>query len=37
LAKTVPADVKVEMILVPTVKREVLDKYRKENGIGDQD
>ena len=23
--------------LVPTVKREVLDKYRKEKGIGDTD
>jgi nitroreductase len=37
LAKWISADVKVEMKLVPTVKREVLDKYRKEKSIGEQD
>ncbi len=34
---SLPGDVPVEMQLVPTVKREVLDNYRKEKGIGDAD
>lgn len=37
IAKTIPADVEVKMTLVPTVKREVIDKYRKEKGIGETD
>ena len=34
---TIPGDVPVELQLVPTVKREVLDQYRKDKGIGDSD
>lgn len=34
---TVPGDVPVEMQLTPTVRREVLENYRKEKGIGDAD
>ncbi len=37
VAKTIPSNVKVEMTLAPTVKREVLDQYRKEKGIGETD
>ncbi len=35
--KTVPSDVKVEFQVHPTVKREILDQYRKEKGIGADD
>jgi len=34
---TIPGDVPIELQLVPTVKREVLDQYRKDKGIGDAD
>ena len=34
---TIPGDIPVELQLVPTVKREVLDNYRKEKGIGAAD
>ncbi len=34
---TVPDNIPVEFELKPTVKREVLDQYRKEKGIGDAD
>lgn len=37
LRATIPGDIPVEMQLVPTVKREVLDQYRKDKGIGDAD
>jgi nitroreductase len=35
--KTVPSNIKVEFEVKPTVKREVLDQYRKERGIGAED
>ncbi|HWP92819.1 MAG TPA: nitroreductase family protein [Thermodesulfobacteriota bacterium] len=35
--KTVPSDVKVEFQVHPTVKREILDQYRKEKGISADD
>ncbi len=37
LEKWKSADVKVEFQLHPTVKREILDQYRRERGIGEQD
>lgn len=37
LQKAVPTDVQQEFQLKPTVKREVLDQYRKEKGISPED
>ena len=37
LRATIPGDIPVEMQLVPTVKREVIDQYRKDKGIGEAD
>ncbi len=37
VAASVSDDIKVDFELKPTVKREVLDKYRQEKGIGDAD
>ncbi|MGH7807498.1 MAG: nitroreductase family protein [Thermodesulfobacteriota bacterium] len=37
LEKTVPAEVKSDFQVHPTVKREVLDQFRKEKGIGAED
>jgi hypothetical protein len=37
LQKITPTDIKTEFQLHPTVKREVLDQYRKEKGISPED